>query len=436
MLFRSIKKQQARKDVGKGYREFSFHKLKDGYLVVSGDMNNKKNDWLISFPLANAKPIPVPEQKIKDYKNDANRTEKADLLKELKEHPEGVPCFYVRASGTVACFGHTPMFRLAYEKTIGEHISQKAEDSTITDMAQSIFGNEKTFAGRVFFENGLLEPGQTDVFMEVEIPKILSSPKPTTFQHYLVQTQDECRNLDHWNGSTAIRGNKLYWHQSGESWQETQMTFDRSNFHEMCSGMSSQNFEIVRDEKGKVTIEIKSLSGELKKKVLDSIGTRETQHTKIRPVRPKVTFRARIRFENLTDEELGALLFALQLPEGCCHKLGMAKPLGLGTVRITPKLFLSDRKARYSDLFAEWVTPPANAEEKIAGLKEKFEAYILSKIEKTGKLWETERLKELRKMLDVQAGKKLEREDKTRYMQIEPKNQFKDRPVLPKPSQA
>src|SRR5690606_29120848 len=73
----------------------------------------------------------------------------------------------------------------------------------------------------------------------------------------------------------------------------------------------------------------------------------DTQHTLIRPVKAGVTFAGRIHFENLTELELGALLHALELSEGCCHRIGMGKPLGLGSVRISVRLKTVDRAARY-----------------------------------------------------------------------------------------
>lgn len=52
---------------------------------------------------------------------------------------------------------------------------------------------------------------------ETITPSILASPKPTTFQHYLVQTSDEKPELKHYasqpNQDTVIRGHKLYWHK-------------------------------------------------------------------------------------------------------------------------------------------------------------------------------------------------------------------------------
>lgn len=40
------------------------------------------------------------------------------------------------------------------------------------------------------------------------------------------------------------------------------------------------------------------------------------------------------RYWNLSDVDLGLLLHSLELPQDLYHKIGMAKPLGLGTVRI------------------------------------------------------------------------------------------------------
>jgi hypothetical protein len=41
-----------------------------------------------------------------------------------------------------------------------------------------------------------------------------------------------------------------------------------------------------------------------------------------------------LRFTNLTDDELGTLVYALALEDGLAHKLGYAKPLGFGSVRL------------------------------------------------------------------------------------------------------
>lgn len=107
----------------------------------------------------------------------------------------------------------------------------------------------------------------------------------------------------------------------------------------------------------------------------------------------------------------------------------MGKPYGLGSIRIKPNLFLSNRQERYRDLFYEWDTS-GKTENPDEFIKE-FENYILRNIgdNRINSLWEHPRLRHLRCMLDF--GKKPDKE-KTAYMDME-KKEFKNRPVLKTP---
>lgn len=42
-----------------------------------------------------------------------------------------------------------------------------------------------------------------------------------------------------------------------------------------------------------------------------------------------------MRYKNLTDEELGLLLWSLRLEDGCYQTIGMGKPCGLGRMKLT-----------------------------------------------------------------------------------------------------
>lgn len=73
------------------------------------------------------------------------------------------------------------------------------------------------------------------------------------------------------------------------------------------------------------------------------------QKCRVRPVRDGVSFYFHIDFTNLVDEELQLLCYALAPTKTFMHKIGMGKPIGLGSVRIIPEgLFLIDRIKRYS----------------------------------------------------------------------------------------
>src|SRR5262249_50133644 len=94
----------------------------------------------------------------------------------------------------------------------------------------------------------------------------------------------------------------------------------------------------------------------------DQLGANEQFHTwetvdpaenanqklRVTPLRTGLDFYFHIDFDNLLDRELGLLLYALRPTEAYRHKIGLGKPLGLGTARIDPLgLFLVDRKQRY-----------------------------------------------------------------------------------------
>ena len=101
-------------------------------------------------------------------------------------------------------------------------------------------------------------------------------------------------------------------------------------------------------------------------------------------------FSACVQFHNLSDEELGALLWLLTLAEGAYYSLGSGKPFGFGSIRISLASLNAWRgqalKARYASLLdpdkAEPVkndqvwfeyTELAQSNEVIESLKKKFE---------------------------------------------------------------
>ncbi|WJQ13225.1 TIGR03986 family CRISPR-associated RAMP protein [Geobacillus stearothermophilus] len=57
-----------------------------------------------------------------------------------------------------------------------------------------------------------------------------------------------------------------------------------------------------------------------------------------------------VKFQDLSDVELGALLWTLQLEDGMVHRLGYAKPLGYGHVKIfIEHLYMEDICSRYAN---------------------------------------------------------------------------------------
>jgi hypothetical protein len=79
----------------------------------------------------------------------------------------------------------------------------------------------------------------------------------------------------------------------------------------------------------------------------------DRQRMKVGPVKAGARFRFRIHFENLSAEDLGLLVAALRPAPQVRYKLGLGRPLGLGTVRLDPS-----RVAKVMDLTARY--DPAN----------------------------------------------------------------------------
>jgi CRISPR-associated protein (TIGR03986 family) len=76
---------------------------------------------------------------------------------------------------------------------------------------------------------------------------------------------------------------------------------------------------------------------------------RRKMKTRVRPLRDGLTFTFHVDFDNLTDRELGLLLYALRPTAAFRHQVGMGKPIGLGTVRIDVHgCFEVDRQERYT----------------------------------------------------------------------------------------
>ncbi|MBQ6976041.1 MAG: TIGR03986 family CRISPR-associated RAMP protein, partial [Selenomonadaceae bacterium] len=146
----------------------------------------------------------------------------------------------------------------------------------------------------------------------------LMQPNPTSYQIYLHQGE---KDLNHWDTSNAIlRGYKLYWHNKIWDWKATPAELD-----------------------------------------LDKDKPPEKRLTKnLTPLSKGITFKSKIRFQNLSAVELGALMmiFDLNGAKNAAYKIGMGKPLGFGSIKITPTLFIESADA-YENIFDDngWKNP-------------------------------------------------------------------------------
>ncbi|MFQ6027613.1 MAG: hypothetical protein ACE5Q6_08995, partial [Dehalococcoidia bacterium] len=86
-------------------------------------------------------------------------------------------------------------------------------------------------------------------------------------------------------------------------------------------------------------------------------GRENAGNAKVEPLPRNARFTFEVSYQHLSDVELGLLIYALRLPEGLFHKLGMGKPLGMGTVRIDitgMRELPDDPRNRYQEFELSW----------------------------------------------------------------------------------
>jgi CRISPR-associated protein (TIGR03986 family) len=410
--------------------------LQEATLAKSGYIFSKRSEAVVFPEDHNAQDLLLFDEQLDAYRDQLS-PEQENLLGKGGVLRDGQPVFYtLKPNGEVDFFGHCRMLRMPYRNSPCDLTPEWLRRLADIDLAEAIFGftkgkldardypeaKERHYAGRVSISDARLCDGQTNLWAagdRVISPRILAGPKPTTFQHYLVQTQPnkiqigtqrdgkpkyESRLSDYASptpSETVLRGHKLYWHKG-----------------------AAQLGDIEAAEKVK-----------------------EKQATTMRPLRAGVAFDFRIRFDNLSDVELGALLWVLQTgaDERYRLKVGMGKPLGMGAVKVTPMLRLIDRVARYTTLLAEddWADGLQN-EETSRRIQETavaaFESFVIKQVQAPG----AQRLEQLSRIRQLLALLSWPGPDPTltRYFEIErpdPKakrgkrNEYDGRPVLPHP---
>ena len=349
-----------------------------GALVCSGPMQKKTHQWaLMPEGRKAAASIAIPEADVVAYKEGGVTRDIKRKGFEFTPASQGEPCFYVQwtdARGNKRIsFGHTHYFRLPYVNStldaIPVHLRRQAGEPR-WDVGQVLFGRvPKKHQGtliqgrksRVAVEDGVWLGGPEQPVSLKEEQVVLGQPKPTTFQHYLVQANDSVADSITWDGNrdgrgdVVARGFKVYLHRPGAP--------------------------------------------------LRTGDTKDNVSSLIRPARAGARFASRIRFQNLRDWELGALLASLELPAGCAHRLGMGKPLGLGSFGVSVRhVRLTDRKQRYGGGFLS--SDEASLHTGASGLdtwhafKDAF-ALAIGGTSTIQAYWETPRLQELAAALQL-----------------------------------
>ncbi|MBD2150636.1 TIGR03986 family CRISPR-associated RAMP protein [Pseudanabaena sp. FACHB-1277] len=418
-----------------------------GTVVTSGNMKQgsepspRRNHCVVFQQVSNPTPLMIDPIAVQHYCNALTDFQKASPFSETTGFlANNRPVFYSQPQSgkVVGFFGQSPNFRIPFSPEGNGHAAtardfiptylkdpEKDENrDPVIDIAEAIFGyvrgdkrkySNQSLSGRIFVSDANCVSND-DVWFEQEpiIPHILASPKPTTFQHYLVQkeeTKAEKPKLKHYAHKpveeTVIRGHKLYWHKG-----------------------SSPNFKHPEKQKEEEEEE------------------KATQITKIKLIKTGISFKFTIHFENLSNIELGALSWVLDTAQNDDYRLslGMGKPLGMGAIKIEHQLYLSKRQERYNSLFSDksWASCENLASSLVFILD--FKKYMVEQLQPIKDFKDHRRIKMLLSMLK---WNDVPQTEDTRYMEIErdkskpclrsPKpnektvNEYKDRLVLPSP---
>ncbi len=204
----------------------------------------------------------------------------------LPEEGQEKPVFYIQHDGHVF-WGMTLFLRIGYRNTLREGLPrshrEKQDRTDFLDWPRAILGwagDETSYRSRVSFGDFR---AQGDPKESAPFKTVLSAPKISYYPGYVVHG-------DHYNKSRSgegkddgfrLRGYKQYWLKTAQP---------------------------EPAEKDNVASQLRPLP----------IGTK---------------FRGVIRYKNLRPEELGLLLWAIRLEEGCYQSVGMGKPYGFGRVK-------------------------------------------------------------------------------------------------------
>lgn len=317
--------------------------------VHVGQMYNpyckKRKYYIFTIPddFQNTKHYEVPADVIKTYRDDRGRGSNGlSLLESLDAHhkctlvengpfPEGkypfnfmVPCFFeLDDDGKVKSFGANPFYRLPYKHIISCHVPASIRGhEDIIDFTDAVFGKTACWSSRIAVEDCYLQSGEESFESSRKTP--LLGPKPTSYQLYLNGVRGRSCDWDEVSPENTIRGDKMYWHR-------------RCDWKQIGNPAADEN--------------------------RNSSINDEIMHT-ITPLKKDHCFCGKIRFEQLDDVELGALLSLFHIDElarlsgssygekmDLCYKIGMGKPLGLGSIKMEGKLYLRDEDAYCRQLF-------------------------------------------------------------------------------------
>ncbi|WP_031556057.1 TIGR03986 family type III CRISPR-associated RAMP protein [Oribacterium sp. FC2011] len=363
-----------------------------GYLVSSGAMQEKKIMYIIPIDHVKTVKISVKDKVIREFEIDFNRRKNqligssknpdAPDYKEKKAYyslPEsGIerPVFYIQSGDDVEYIGFTPRLRIFYNHEIKDGFP-KSKKTGNKDLCKILFGytdtdNNKAYKSRVSFTDATIikDAGECP-----EAGVVLGEPKPSAYLNYV-------ENGKTYNNDFNLRGIKQYWlSDCSKNWTLRENPNKSNN---------------------------------------NNIGST------IRALNTGSVFEGTIRFHNLTENELGLILWSIKLENNCWMNIGKAKSYGFGTIQIKDIQLRCFEKTKGYDLNDFDLNPFANkdADDYI----NKYKKFLNGKLKTT---WDNN--PSIKALLSMKNSTKIPSNEKVSYMSLEEfRKQKNNKATLPK----
>lgn len=369
--------KEIRYNVDNGKAKIDINGKFKGMLANSNYINGKRHHYLIFEEDKNSTEIIVSKNLAELYTEDLEYTHKCNAASKeiyegkeyyaLPEEGEVKPVFFVK-KGDKLIFGFTPYLRIPAEGDIYGGIPEVHKNYTGTDFVDAMFG-WKNFRTKLSFLDAVCENSSPEITKEYEM--MLAEPKPSWYKGYLKQRKDTLES--YCTEAYEIRGRKFYWMKESLDIQ----------------GMEEQ-------------------------------GNNKKLITKMKCYAENTKFLGKVKFENLTDEELGLLIYSLKQgdTEGYFN-LGKGKPYGFGKCRIRILgLFVEDIKEKYTSFAADYPR-----QEKTDSYVEAFKKYIIEHYRK-----KVNSVNEIISYREFELSKKVLKNSECRYMKV---SEFAQRAELP-----
>jgi CRISPR-associated protein (TIGR03986 family) len=285
------------------------------YKITGQSINNKKRDRVFVFK-KNPPRYPFGKAEVDDY-NTILAHQQTEHQKrggfdftETEKLAVGALVYFLVENGRAVRLSRVEIPRTRYNQSRADLLPSayhKCTDPEKLCAACQLFGfvaDVHSARGRVVVTDArwLSGPGEHPDFLPL---KVLGEPHPTSCNFYLLDPDNprQVRNYDgqpvidprgqindQESGAVQLRGRKFYFHHPLKDWPAYRCPAPRQ-------------FRKVLNE--------------------------------VKPLQSNNRFEFRVQFRNLSEVELGLLLYSLLLEENLRHKLGLARALGFGTVKIT-----------------------------------------------------------------------------------------------------